>query len=665
MSDLTPFNSVLVANRGEIALRVMRSARLSGFRSIAVYTDADAAAPHVAFADARINIGIGPAADSYLNIDKILAAAAEGGAEAIHPGYGFLSENFEFAQACTDAGLIFIGPSASAIAAMGNKASAKQLMRDAGVRCVPGYQGRDQSDARLSQEAKTIGFPLMIKAVAGGGGRGMRLVSAEGDFLAALHLAQLEAKSVFGLEEIILEKAIIRPRHVEVQVFADRQGHTVHLGERDCSVQRRHQKVVEEAPCPVMTPRLREKMGEAAVGAARAITYEGAGTVEFLLDASGEFYFLEMNTRLQVEHPVTEMITGKDLVALQLNVAQGHALGFEQSQVKLNGHAIEARLYAEDPACDFLPVGGRIAAWKPMQTAQVRVDDGIKSGQVVSSFYDPMLAKVIAHGKTRQEACYALLSALKDTVLFGITTNRDFLIDLLSKETFIKGAATTAFIGDEYGGSIGDIANLVAEDYVVAAVLLFEALQNQNSNLAISVPDELMGWASSGQLNTKLWLRGVSDLKGVTLSQTSDVGLTAVFEGQTFKVEHRDDSLRLNGNRIDIRAQLYDGHKIHLALGPKQFALTHHKVSDVETSQATNGNLNAPMHGNIQEVFVSEGQIVQKGQPLLILEAMKMQHELCAQVSGQVAHVYAKVGVQVKADAILIVIAPQEVGQAK
>ena len=664
MSDLTPFNSVLVANRGEIALRVMRSVRLSGLRAIAVYTDADAAAPHVAFADERINIGAGPVADSYLNIDKILAAAAESRAEAIHPGYGFLSESSEFAQACADAGLVFIGPSASAIAVMGNKAFAKQLMRDAGVRCVPGYQGRDQSDARFSQEAKTIGFPVMIKAAAGGGGRGMRLVSAEDDFLPALHLAQSEAKSTFGLDEIILERAMIRPRHVEVQVFADRKGHTVHLGERDCSVQRRHQKVVEEAPCTVMTSRLRGEMGKAAVEAALAIGYEGAGTVEFLLDESGEFYFLEMNTRLQVEHPVTEMVTGKDLVALQLNVAQGHALGFEQSQVALNGHAIEVRLYAEDPANDFLPVSGRIAAWKPVQTAQVRVDDGVKSGQAVSSFYDSMLAKVIAYGKTRQEARIALLSALKDTVLFGITTNRDFLIDLLSKETFIKGAVTTTFIDDEYGPAFSDMATLVAEDYVVAAVLLFEALQNQHANLAISVPDELLGWGSPGQLKTHLRLRGVDDPRDVTLSQTPYTGMTALFEGQTFKVDHHDGSLRLNGNRIDIRGQLYDDYKIHVALGQKQFALVHHKASDVEASQALKGHLNAPMHGNIQEVFVNQGQRIKKGEPVLILEAMKMHHELCAQVSGKVVTVYVKTGDQVKADAILVDIAHKEIGNA-
>ena len=408
---MTRFSSILIANRGEIACRVIRTARALGYRTIAVYSEADAGAPHTQLADEAVCIGPAPVGESYLVAEKILNAAKQSGAEAVHPGYGFLSENAGFARACEDAGLVFIGPTPDAIDLMGNKAEAKRRMIVAGVPCVPGYEGKDQSDEVLLAEADKIGFPVMIKAAAGGGGRGMRLVHAKGDLAGAIRLARSEAENAFGSGELILEKAIIRPRHVEVQVFADTQGNTIYLGERDCSVQRRHQKVVEEAPCPVMTPDLRARMGAAAVEAARSISYRGAGTVEFLLDAKGAFYFLEMNTRLQVEHPVTEEITGLDLVALQIQVAQGEPLGITQDGVRLNGHAIEVRLYAEDPAQGFLPATGPVDLWLPGSGAGIRVDSGIRSGQDISPFYDPMLAKIIAHGETREIARRRLIEA--------------------------------------------------------------------------------------------------------------------------------------------------------------------------------------------------------------------------------------------------------------
>ncbi|MEM8660689.1 MAG: biotin carboxylase N-terminal domain-containing protein, partial [Pseudomonadota bacterium] len=401
---MTQFTSVLIANRGEIACRVIRTAKAQGYRTVAVYSEADASAPHIKLADEAVCIGPSPVNESYLVQDNILKAAASSGAGAVHPGYGFLSENADFARACEAAGLVFIGPSADAIHLMGNKAEAKRRMIEADVPCVPGYEGEDQSDATLLAEGERIGPPLMVKAAAGGGGRGMRLVHDIEELGNAIQLARAEAESAFGSGELILEKAIIRPRHVELQVFADSQGNTVHLGERDCSVQRRHQKVVEEAPCPVMTDSLREQMGAAAVAAAQSINYRGAGTVEFLLDEQGEFYFLEMNTRLQVEHPVTELITGLDLVALQLQVAQGEPLGFDQSDVELQGHAIEVRLYTEDPAQDFLPTSGPIDLWAPPAGTGVRVDDGIATGQEISPFYDPMVAKIIASGPTREIA---------------------------------------------------------------------------------------------------------------------------------------------------------------------------------------------------------------------------------------------------------------------
>ncbi|HKV15784.1 MAG TPA: biotin carboxylase N-terminal domain-containing protein, partial [Reyranella sp.] len=391
---MSSFGKILVANRGEIAWRVMRTAKAMGYRTVAVYSDADKDAPHVAFADEAVRIGLPPVAESYLNIDRILDAARSSGADAIHPGYGFLSENETFAAASAKAGLVFIGPPAAAIAAMGNKAAAKRRMIEAGVPCVPGYQGKDQSDAVLEQEACKIGLPVMVKAAAGGGGRGMRLVEHDVDLVEAIRAARAEAESGFGSGELILEKAVVDARHVEIQIFADNHGNVIHLGERDCSVQRRHQKVIEEAPSPAVDADLRRGIGAAAVAAAKAIGYRGAGTVEFLLGGDGAFYFLEMNTRLQVEHPVTEAITGLDLVEWQLRIARGEPLPLTQEQVRLDGHAIEVRLYAEDPYSGFLPQTGRVAVWRPATGPGVRIDHGMADGLAISPFYDPMIAKV-------------------------------------------------------------------------------------------------------------------------------------------------------------------------------------------------------------------------------------------------------------------------------
>ncbi|MBE8191181.1 MAG: ATP-grasp domain-containing protein, partial [Alphaproteobacteria bacterium] len=398
------FKKILIANRGEIACRVIRTAKALGIKSVAVYSEADASAPHVQQADEAVLIGASPVGQSYLKAEAILAAAKQTGADAIHPGYGFLSENAAFAKAVSDAGFIFIGPTPEAIDKMGNKAAAKRLMIAAGVPCVAGYQGADQTDAVFIKAAEAIGFPLMVKAAAGGGGRGMRLVKTAADLPAALETARSEAANAFGSGELILEQAIIEPRHVEVQVFADTHGNIIHLGERDCSVQRRHQKVIEESPCPIMTEDLRAKMGAAAVNAAKSIDYVGAGTIEFLLDKSGAFYFLEMNTRLQVEHPVTEMVTGLDLVAMQIRVAEGATLPLTQAQVQLQGSAIEVRLYAEDPAKGFLPCTGHIEYFTPHKGEGVRFDTGVESGQDISPFYDPMIAKLITYGDTRTTA---------------------------------------------------------------------------------------------------------------------------------------------------------------------------------------------------------------------------------------------------------------------
>jgi geranyl-CoA carboxylase alpha subunit len=440
------FRKVLIANRGEIACRIIRTAHAKGYRTVAVYSAADQDALHVHLAHEAVAIGPAPVAQSYLAVDKIIDAAKQSGADAIHPGYGFLSENAGFAQACADAGLIFIGPSPEAIRVMGDKAEAKRRMITAGVPCVPGYQDADQSDARLTQEAAAIGFPVMVKAAAGGGGRGMRFVQEAGALAAALGTARSEAKNAFGDDRLLLERAIVDARHVEIQVFGDAHGNVIHLGERDCSVQRRHQKVVEEAPSPAVDADLRARMGAAAVQAAKTIDYIGAGTIEFMLDCRDEFYFLEMNTRLQVEHPVTELVTGLDLVGLQFDIAERKPLQLGQGDVRLEGHAIEVRLYAEDPRKSFLPQTGTIHLFEPAAGEGIRIDHGLMPSHIVAPFYDAMLAKIIAHGADREEARRRLVAGLEDTVLLGVTTNKSFLIDVLETDAFVYGEATTEFI---------------------------------------------------------------------------------------------------------------------------------------------------------------------------------------------------------------------------
>ncbi len=439
----TPFFKILIANRGEIALRIMATCRRLGYGVVAVYSDADRESLHVREADQAVRIGEALPAQSYLNIAAIIAAAKASGAGAVHPGYGFLAENEDFAQACRDAGLVFIGPSPELIKAMGNKAGAKEIMQKAGVPVVPGYQGADQSDAVMLAEARTIGFPVMIKAVAGGGGRGMRLVADESEFAGALRSARSEANAAFGDGTVILERAIPNPRHIEIQVFGDRYGNAIHLGERDCSVQRRHQKLIEEAPSPAVSPKLRQRMGEVAVAAVRSLRYEGAGTLEFLLDERGEFYFMEMNTRLQVEHPVTEAITGLDLVELQLRVAGGEPLGLVQEDIKFSGHAIEVRLCSEDAEADFMPQSGTMARWQMPEG--VRVEHALQSGSEIPPFYDSMIAKLIGSGSNREEARSRLICGLEQTVAFGVTTNQSFLMACLRHPAFAQGRSDHRF----------------------------------------------------------------------------------------------------------------------------------------------------------------------------------------------------------------------------
>ncbi len=655
---------ILVANRGEIALRVMRTARAQGIQTVAVYSQADAQAPHVHYADDAVLLGPAPVSESYLKGDAIIAAALAREVDAIHPGYGFLSENADFARAVSGAGLTFIGPPADAIEVMGDKAAAKRRMIAAGVPCVPGYEGEDQTEARFLEAADAIGFPLMVKAAAGGGGRGMRLVTAAEDLPDALRLARSEAENAFGSGELILEKAIIEPRHVEVQVFADLHGHVIHLGERDCSVQRRHQKVVEEAPCPVMTPALREAMGTAAVEAARAVNYSGAGTVEFLLDGSGAFFFLEMNTRLQVEHPVTELVTGLDLVALQIAVAEGRPLGIEQHEVALTGHAIEVRLYAEDPAQDFLPATGSVHHWHPAES--LRVDAGIESGSEVSPYYDSMVAKVIAYGDTRDAARRKLIEGLGDTALFGIVSNRDFLIDVLGQPSFAAGEATTAFIGDVYGES-GWTAPPLTDEALAAAGLVEHALGRREAIAESgSVSPELLDWSSARDLTTLLRYELTDGSHDVSVRADGtgryrvDTG-GAELSAELLALSEDSALLSLDGAHVNVRFWRHPSGRLFLALPAQSLDLLDSALLAAAGEEiAGSGVVTAPMHGQLLEIMVREGDRVAKGDKLAVLEAMKMQHEILADVDGIVKSVVAAAGSQIAADERIIEIEPDD-----
>jgi len=646
-------HKILIANRGEIACRIQRTAQALGYRTVAVFSDADAEAPHVKMADQAVHIGPAPVQQSYLNIPAILNAARRSGADAIHPGYGFLSENAEFARACEQAGLIFIGPSVEAIELMGSKRQSKIAMLEAGVPCIAGYQGAEQDDATLLREAERIGYPLMIKASAGGGGRGMRLLHSAADLPAQLRTARSEALNGFGSDELILEQALIEPRHVEVQLFGDQHGNLIYLGERDCSIQRRHQKVIEEAPCPVMTAELRQAMGEAALKAGRAVNYVGAGTVEFLLDARGQFYFLEMNTRLQVEHPVTELITGLDLVAWQLLVAEGQPLPLTQDQVQLNGHAMEVRLYAEDPAQEFLPQTGRVEAWEPALQQGARIDHGLLEGQSISPFYDPMLGKLIAFGATREEARRKLLRAVQDTVLLGVQSNQRLLASLLQHPQFISGEFSTAFIARHFSEHpclhryIPD-----AEELAIATVLFY-----QSSALAHRAP--LTGWRNNTSVPLHYRL-GLDDQNWTAqLLAHAQGAFTVQVAERTLELTLIDQDaqsliLEIDGLRQRHAYRLVNGH-LWLFTHPGSLRLEDrtHAVIDSQTS-VSSGTLKAPMDGAIVDVLVSEGSPVSKGQLLVVLEAMKMEHPLKAGIDGVLTRVQVKVGDQVKNRQVLL-----------
>lgn len=649
--------TLLIANRGEIAIRVMRTCQHMGIKTVAVYSDADANAPHVAFADMSVHIGPSPVGESYLRSDKIIQAAKDTGADAIHPGYGFLSENAAFAQACHDNDIIFVGPPIGAIDVMGDKAKSKRAMIAAGVPCIPGYQGEDQSDARLIKESAGIGFPLMVKAAAGGGGRGMRFVHDKKDLANAIKAARSEAANAFGSDELIIERAVIAPRHVEIQVMADSHGNTIYLGERDCSVQRRNQKVIEESPCPVMDEALRARMGEAAVATARAVNYVGAGTVEFLLDANFDFFFLEMNTRLQVEHPVTEMVYGVDLVAEQIKAAQGQVLQIAQDDVQAFGHAIEVRLYAEDPENEFLPSTGPVTLWQPPVNA--RVDSGIETGGEISPFYDSMVAKIITHGETRGEALIKLKKALEGTALIGPKNNRDFLIDALGYSTFVKGEATTAFIKETYGEDGYSEPDLSELDIIKGALCQYFLGLESAASAALSVPKELLGWGSIGELKSIFLYQSGEENRRVTFISKPDY-LTAELDGKCYDVSCQrisDSQLELiiDREKTDIIYAATSAAHISIVTPSRSYTLTNIAGGLPSGMDAGGGGtVRAPMHGQLLEIIVSVGDSVKKGDKIAVLEAMKMQHEILAEIDGKVTDIAAKAGTQIAADDLIL-----------
>ena len=645
---MSAISKVLVANRGEIACRVMRSARERGIKTVAVFSDADANALHVRSADEAVHIGGSTPAESYLNIDAVIDAAKASGADAIHPGYGFLSERAEFAKACGDAGIIFMGPPADAIAAMGDKTIAKRRMIDAGVPCIPGYQGDDQSDDTLIAEGKKIGFPVMVKASAGGGGRGMRIVTDENDLGEAIQSARKEAKSAFGDDRLLMERAVTGARHVEIQVMGDSHGNVIHLGERDCSLQRRNQKVIEEAPSPVISEAKRTEMGEAAVRAAAAVDYAGAGTVEFLYDPGrDEFYFLEMNTRLQVEHPVTECVTGLDLVALQFDVAEGKPLSLTQEEVTLNGWAMEARLYAENPAQNFTPQTGDIVLLDYAEGEGLRIDAGVEAGDTVSAFYDPMIAKVIAYGATRDEARKRLAAAMRDTALLGVGTNASFLTRLLEDETFAKGEADTRYIENNLEDIVGDAASPSALEIALAAASIEGA------------HGLLTGWQSRGAAFFPMKLRQGEEIIDAQASidgtkVTSRLG----DEECILEVVSRDGAAiayRRDG-RLQRAVALRSNDHVHINIDDRSFSFEDITYAPSLGAGAGADVVTAPMAGLVTGVAVKAGDKVSKGDTVATIEAMKMEHQLKAPRDGVVAEIPVAAGDQVAIRAKLIIL---------
>ncbi len=666
------FTKVLVANRGEIACRIIRTARRMGIATIAVYSDADRGALHVALADEARLIGPAPARDSYLNIEAIIKAACASGAQAVHPGYGFLSENPNFAEACAQAGLIFVGPPAAAMRAMGSKAAAKSLMIGAGVPVVPGYHGKDQDPIHLAEEAKRIGFPVLIKASAGGGGRGMRIVEKPDDFAPALASARREAASAFGDDQVLLEKYLDQPRHIEVQVFADKHGNVVHIFDRDCSIQRRHQKVIEEAPAPGLDQERRRAMGEAAVAAARAINYAGAGTIEFVVPRGSlrDFYFIEMNTRLQVEHAVTEAITGLDLVEWQLRVAAGQPLPLLQHDLSIDGHAIEARLYAEDPQRQFLPQTGTLHRLYLPPPEIARVDTGVREGEAVTPFYDPMIAKIIVHGEGREAAVGRLQRALAETAVLGVNTNLGFLARVAAHPDFAEAAIDTGFIGRHQAALLSEEPAVPPEALAAAVINRISARKSVADATASSSADPFCPWARNDG-----WRLGCRAEQDITLRRNGGediIAATAINGEWLLRLGDRqtavcgeigpDGFLHLTLEGVKRRVRVLDyGTAVAVFIDGQSWQFEEvDRLATAAGEDPTAGKLTAPMPGRVTRLLVEAGAKVRRGEPLMAIEAMKMEHTITAPADGVIAAVRFAVGELVEEGTELITLTAPE-----
>lgn len=646
--------TLLIANRGEIACRIIRTARRMGIATVAVFSDADSAAPHVAMADVAVRIGGAAATDSYLNQAAILGAAKKAGADAVHPGYGFLSENPGFAEECLSAGLVWVGPPPAAIHAMGDKGRARRLMTEAGVPVVPGYDGEDQSPERLANEAERIGYPMLVKAAAGGGGRGMRRVMRAADLAGAVESARREALNAFGDDSVLIEKLIVDARHIEVQVFADRHGNTIHLGERDCSAQRRHQKIVEEAPSPFVTPALRLAIGADAVRAARAVNYEGAGTVEFIVAEDGSYHFLEMNTRLQVEHPVTEMITGFDLVEWQLRVADGAPLPVSQDEVRFSGYAIEARLYAEDPCDGFRPQSGKVLRWRAAEaTPGLRIDAGVVEGGTVTPHYDPMIAKLIAHGRDRAEAIARLVASLRDAPLFGITTNRSFLRDLLTSEAFGAGRMTTGLIDRWVEDGVDMLKPPVPDALDVALAAVTLALKDGGTwfrSSGVATCPIPIAWGEQISRADLRFERG--RLADITIDgETIELG-EPVLSAEGLAFTH-------DGVRKAVTV-LVEGRRVHLDRDGRSLVFEEPDPLARPVAAKDARRIVSPVSGVVRVVAVAPGQTVDAGALVAMVEAMKMENALHAAVAGRVETLHVREGMQVAAGQLVAEIDPDQ-----
>ncbi len=655
------FTKILIANRGEIACRIIDTAKKMGISTVAVYSDADKNSLHVKQADEAIYIGAAPSRESYLVIDKIINAALATGAQAIHPGYGFLSENAEFCQACEANNIIFIGPPVAAIQAMGSKSAAKTIMEKAGVPLVPGYHGDDQNPAILKQAADDMGYPVLLKATAGGGGKGMRQVWSEAEFTSALDAAKREALNGFNDDNMLVEKYLTQPRHIEIQVFCDNHGNAVYLAERDCSVQRRHQKVIEEAPAPGMTAQLRQQMGEAAILAAQAIDYRGAGTIEFLLDIDGSFYFMEMNTRLQVEHPVTEMITGQDLVEWQLRVANNELLPLQQDQVKINGHAFEARIYAEDPRNDFLPATGTLAFLQaPTTNDAVRVDTGVVQGDEVSVYYDPMIAKLVVWSDDRESALRLLATSLQQYLIAGVTTNIEFLHCLATHESFQKADFDTGFIEKHHDTlqiKETEQAELLAQLSALYVNLKLEQQQPNNTH------DPHSPWQSNDG-----WRANSANINSFDLAfKEQQFAITIENNGNQYAITNNNETVAASGTIANNKlTACINGHHVKATVfqtGSDIYIYTadHHSQFELrfpdlgaDSLDAGCGALTAPMPGTIVELLVATDQTVAAGDALLVMEAMKMEHTITAPSNGKVSEFFYQAGDLVNNNAVLL-----------